>query len=58
MRKIRLMFMIATAVVLALVACGQSNNEATVSTEAPTATTAPTEKVEPTATTAPTATKP
>jgi len=56
MKKKVTLLVIATAFVLALVACGQSNNEATVSTEAPTATTAPTEKVEPTATTAPTAT--
>ena len=56
MKKKVILFVIATVLVLALVACGQSNNEATVSTEAPTATIAPTEKVEPTATTVPTAT--
>lgn len=48
--------MLATVLMLVFVACGQSNNEAPVSTEAPTATTAPTEKVEPMTTTTPTAT--
>ena len=54
MKKKVMQFVIATLLVLVLVACGQSSNEAPVSTEAPTATTAPVATEAPTPTTAPT----
>ncbi len=58
MNKRMWIFVLAAVLMLALAACGQSDNEAPVTTEAPTATTAPTPTTEPTptATMAPTAT--